>query len=252
MSLMELTIGAPSAGRLGAARLAPTPSPLARLRSRVAHEMAAFALPRSVLLVRGARDNAHKRVALTFDDGPDDMTIRYLDVLERLGVRATFFLIGENVARAPGMVREYLRRGHEVGGHGWTHESFASMDLRRLDDELARTGAVLSAAGATPRFMRPPRGALSARVLFRTAAAGYVTTMWSVDSDDCRTRDPRLVARRVTPDRVDPGDIVLFHELQPWTVEALPRIVDGLHRAAWETVTVSELAITPRAGRVRA
>jgi peptidoglycan/xylan/chitin deacetylase (PgdA/CDA1 family) len=75
----------------------------------------------------------------------------------------------------------------------------------------------------------------------RIAAAGYVTVLWSLDSDDCRTRDPRVIVRRLAPRRVAPGDVVLMHEMQPWTVEALPDAVTSLRSAGYAFVTVSEL-----------
>jgi peptidoglycan/xylan/chitin deacetylase (PgdA/CDA1 family) len=220
--------------------LAPSPSRLARARASLMRELAARAVPRSVLLVRGERRRCRKRIALTFDDGPDAWTPRYLDVLARLGVRATFFLVGENAARTPELAREYVARGHEVGGHGWSHEPFTTMSHGRLAIELGRTRAALPATGSRP-LVRPPTGALSATALMHIASAGYTTVMWSLDSDDCRTVDPRAIERRLDPGRVSAGDIVLLHEMQPWTLEALPPAVRALRRAGWELVTVSEL-----------
>jgi peptidoglycan-N-acetylglucosamine deacetylase len=222
--------------------LAPTKSIVARARSHIVREIANLALPRSVLFARSPRDRSRKRIALTFDDGPDRMTVRYLDILARLGVRATFFLVGENVARAPDLASEYLRRGHEVGGHGWSHEPFSTMTNERLAEELERTDALLpSPPSGARRLVRPPRGELSLRALVRIAAAGYTTVMWSVDSDDSRTRDPRAIERRMAPGNVLPGDIVLLHELQPWTLDALPSVIGALRARGLEPVTVSEL-----------
>ena len=73
------------------------------------------------------------------------------------------------------------------------------------------------------------------------AASGYSTVLWSVDSDDCRTRDAREIAWRLAPARVVTGDIVLMHEMQPWTLGALPTIVGELRSREWELVTVREL-----------
>jgi peptidoglycan/xylan/chitin deacetylase (PgdA/CDA1 family) len=197
-------------------------------------------LPRAVLFANGRREVSRRRIALTFDDGPDTMSARYLDVLARLGVRATFFLVGENAARAPGTVREYVRRGHDVAGHGWSHASFAGMSRERLADEMSRTAAALPPARGRP-MVRPPRGRLSIASLYRLAAAGYTTVLWSVDSDDCRTRDAGVVERRLAPERLSPGDVVLLHEQQSWTLEALPVVVHALRSAGWELVTVREL-----------
>src|SRR5271165_6895030 len=104
--------------------LAPAPSRLARARSGALRQLATRTLPTSVLFARGSQGQARKRVALTFDDGPDALTPLYLDVLARLGVRATFFVIGENVAREPGLLRAIELRGHAVAAHGWTHQAF--------------------------------------------------------------------------------------------------------------------------------
>jgi peptidoglycan/xylan/chitin deacetylase (PgdA/CDA1 family) len=114
------------------------------------------------------------------------------------------------------------------------------MDGSWLDDELSRTDAVLSSCGAYRRLVRPPRGSLSARVLFRTARLGYTTALWSLDSDDCRTRDPLAIEQRVA-EAATPGDVVLFHEMQSWTLEALPGLVRRLRRDAWQLVTLSDL-----------
>jgi peptidoglycan/xylan/chitin deacetylase (PgdA/CDA1 family) len=216
------------------------PSLLARARSSALRGAASRLLPSAVLFTNGRREPSRPRVALTFDDGPDAMSTRYLDALARLGVRATFFLVGENAARAPGIVREYARRGHEVGAHGWSHEDFAGMSRERLADELARTAAALPPPRRRP-MVRPPFGRLSPVSLYRLATAGYTTVHWSVDSDDCRTMDARTVERRLAPERLSPGDVVLMHEQQPWTLEALPAVVHALRGAGWELVTVGEL-----------
>jgi peptidoglycan-N-acetylglucosamine deacetylase len=180
-------------------------------------------------------------VALTFDDGPDEMTPRYLDVLDRLGARATFFVIGENVARHPALVAEYVARGHELAGHGYTHTPFPKLAPAVLVDELARTADLLPPCVSGRPFVRPPQGRMTAASLLRVAAAGYTTVLWSLDSDDCRTREVAELRNRCAPDAVRPGEILLFHELQPWTLEALPAVVDGLRSAGFELATVGEL-----------
>jgi peptidoglycan/xylan/chitin deacetylase (PgdA/CDA1 family) len=222
-------------------RLVPVPSALTKARSNVWREIASRTLPRSVLFTHGDRRARRKRVALTFDDGPDAMTRRYLDALRDLDVRATFFIIGEQAELQSGIAREYRRRGHEVGGHGWTHAPFSTMTSARLRDELRRTRAAIPVGLQRRPLVRPPRGMLTPRTLARLAAAGYCTVLWSLDSDDCRTTDPRIVERRLRPENVSTGDVVLLHEMQPWTLQALPRVVSGLREAGYELVTVGEL-----------
>lgn len=240
MSLSEPMLGRPDP-RLWESPLARMPSPFVRVRSRALREIAAHVLPRSVYFAHGARSARRKRVALTFDDGPDSMTDAYLDVLADLDVCATFFLIGEQLARDPGCALKYLRRGHAIGGHGWTHEPFPAMSATRLGDELARMDAILPTPRGHRPLVRPPRGILSPLALLRLAAAGYVTVLWSLDSDDCRTRDPRVVQRRLDPANVAPGEVILLHEMQSWTLRALPAVVRRLRDAGYELVTVGEV-----------
>ena len=90
--------------------------------------------------------------------------------------------------------------------------------------------------------MRPPSGATNPASLARCARAGYTTVLWSRDSDDCRTQDPAEIAARVAPEALRPGEIVLMHECQAWTLAALPAILENLARAGWRAVPVGELA----------
>ena len=215
-------------------------SGLSRARSVAVREIAARAFPRTVLVTRGRRTTP-PRVALTFDDGPDAMTGRYLELLGRLGVRATFFVVGAQAEAAPELVAACAREGHELGGHGWSHTPFDTMRAEALVDELARTERVLPRTPGRRPMVRPPRGSLSASSLLCVALAGFTTVLWSHDSDDCRTADADVVRRRLAPERVGPGAIVLMHEQQAWTLEALPPAVAAFRAAGFELVTVSEL-----------
>ena len=206
------------------------------MRRRVVHRLA-DAAPRSLLVRRGGATDP--RVALTFDDGPDELTPRYLDVLDRLDVRATFFVVGESCLRHPGHLREIVARGHEVASHGHTHRVFPSLSARDLAGELALVEREIPPSEGRRPLLRPPRGSLSPQSLLRCAAAGYTTVLWSVDSDDCRTEAVDEIVRRAS--EAGPGDIVLLHEGQPWTLEALPPIVASVRAAARKLATVSEL-----------
>jgi peptidoglycan-N-acetylglucosamine deacetylase len=223
------------------APLAGMPSWLSRVRSRVVRESVARAASPSIIFIRGKRRESRKRIALTFDDGPSPAPRRCLDVLSDLGVRATFFLVGRNAAPAPGLVAEYVRRGHDVGSHGWSHEDFRALNASQLTEELARTWALIPTRPDAIKLVRPPRGALSLRILLQLGVSGYVTVLWSVDSDDCRTRDPQAIARRLSPERVRSGDVVLLHESQPWTIDALRDVVATLRAAQYEFATITDL-----------
>lgn len=224
------------------AALPPQSSALSRWKTRVWKEAVARTIPSAVVVTRGPRSSRDKRrVAITFDDGPDEMTPRYMDACDALSLRATFFLIGENAAARPDAVLEYVRRGHEVAAHGYTHTAFTKLGPAVLIDELARATDLLPPSTSPRPLVRPPKGAISPASVVRTALAGFTTVLWSLDSDDCRTRDPKVVEARVAPSEVRPGEIVLMHELQPWTLDALPGIVGRLRDAGFELCTVSEL-----------
>jgi peptidoglycan/xylan/chitin deacetylase (PgdA/CDA1 family) len=229
-------------GTVAADPAPPKLAPAARgphWRSRL-RGLAAQAVPRGVLVRRGAA-GAAKRVALTFDDGPDDLTDAYLEALARYDARATFFVVGQNCGARRAALLRMVARGHEVAGHGFTHDPFTKMDGPALRDELERTAALLPPAREGRPLVRPPTGATSLRSLAITARAGYTTVLWSRDSDDCRTSSPDEVAARVAPEAMAPGEIVLLHEAQTWTLDALPRILERLAAAGWRTVTVSEI-----------
>jgi peptidoglycan/xylan/chitin deacetylase (PgdA/CDA1 family) len=200
---------------------------------------AARLLPRGLLVQRGS---AHDdRVALTFDDGPDGRTREYLDLLDRLRVRATFFVLGEQCEPHRDGLLDIVARGHEVASHGFSHRRFPTLTRREIEIELRDTAKLLPPSPRRRPMVRPPQGAISLASLATCALAGYQTVHWSIDSDDCRTQDPARVIAAVAPTRVQAGDIVLLHENQSWTLEALPSIVDGLRQAGLEFATVGEI-----------
>jgi peptidoglycan/xylan/chitin deacetylase (PgdA/CDA1 family) len=218
----------------------PTRPPTWKVRLR---GIASRAIPRSVLIRRGP--DTGRRVALTFDDGPHEMTDAYLDLLDRFDARATFFVVGRECEQHRNALLRMVARGHEVAGHGFTHRAFPDMDAARLRDELGRTAALLPPPRLGRRLVRPPYGATSARSLALSASAGYTTVLWSLDSDDCRTQSPAEVAARVAPARVAPGEIVLLHEGQDWTLRALPWILETLRADGWQAVPVGEMLVPP-------
>jgi peptidoglycan/xylan/chitin deacetylase (PgdA/CDA1 family) len=210
--------------------------PVRSLRRNVLH-VAADVLPHALLVRRGSRKRP--RVALTFDDGPDEHTPRYLDALDRLGVRATFFVLGAACVRHPQLLRAIVARGHEVASHGYTHRVFPALTRSDLRLELSQVDDVIPPSARGRPFVRPPRGALSLRSLFRCAAAGYTTVLWSVDSGDCRTTSARAVVETVAG--AGAGDIVLLHEGQSWTLDALSPMVSALRASRLEPTTVGDL-----------
>lgn len=182
-----------------------------------------------------------RRVSLTFDDGPDDYTERYLDLLDDLGVPATFFLCGERAEARPDLVREYLRRGHQLANHGFDHARFTKLSGAELQEQLERTERSIGGQLTGRPWVRPPHGDLDASSFVRLLSGGYTIALWSVDACDYDDRDAASVAARCSPEHVGAGDVILLHEGQQWTLDALPRIVTPLHAAGYEFVTMHDL-----------
>ncbi len=190
-------------------------------------------------LRRGPTDS--RRVALTFDDGPDDYTERYLDLLDDLGVPATFFLCGDHAVARPELVREYVRRGHQLANHGYDHTRFTKLSGSALVEQLTRTEQALGGQLTGRPWVRPPHGELDTSSFVRLLSSGYTIALWSVDSQDYGDHDPASLAERCSAKNVSAGDVLLMHEGQQWTLDALPRIVTGLHAAGYELVTMHDL-----------
>ncbi|RKS68650.1 peptidoglycan/xylan/chitin deacetylase (PgdA/CDA1 family) [Actinomadura pelletieri DSM 43383] len=182
-----------------------------------------------------------KCVALTFDDGPAESTSELLDILAARKVKATFFLIGENVAKHPDLVRREHAAGHELADHSYTHADLGAASKEDVLSELTRTqDAIRQASGVTPVLLRPPYGSTSDRLAGITRRMGLAQVMWSVDPLDWNHRDSEYVERRVLK-AVKPGDIVLLHDIHRTTVRAVPKIIDRLAAEGYVFVTVTEL-----------
>ena len=184
---------------------------------------------------------ASKRIALTFDDGPDELTPQYLELLDDLGVPATFFVSGENARKHPELIREYLRRGHQVANHGYDHTSFTKLSRKQLVEQLQATEDSIGGQVTGRPWVRPPHGHVDTSTLLTLRSQGCIVALWSIDSRDFDEHDPAKIAERCSPALVSGGDVLLFHEGQQWTLDALPRIVSALLASGLECVTMHDL-----------
>lgn len=216
----------------------------------------AAVLPYSLTLFRkpaaAAAEDA-PRVAITFDDGPCyETTERLLDGLKERQVRATFFLIGEQIAGQENTVRRMKREGHQVGNHTYSHTR-----LDRSADggqaELNSTDALLcELLGKDEYWLRPPWGFVGDRTK-KTVCVPMV--YWSVDTADWQVRNSDIIARCII-DNAQDGDIILLHDIFPESVKAALSAIDTLSAQGYQFVTVEELfkhkGVTPQLGMLYA
>ena len=177
-------------------------------------------------------------VALTFDDGPDAAgTPRVLDALAGLGAPATFFLVGEQVLRAPALAAEIVSAGHAVAVHGHRHRTLLRLAPRAVARDLdCAAGAIGAHAGVVPRLHRAPYGVYSWAALRAVRARGWAPVLWSRWGRDWRaSATPVSVASAVGAD-LRAGDVLLLHDADSYsgpgcwraTLGALPLIAEAV------------------------
>jgi peptidoglycan/xylan/chitin deacetylase (PgdA/CDA1 family) len=178
-------------------------------------------LPRGRLLVNGSR--SIPMCCLTFDDGPDPRyTPQLLDVLSELGIRGTFFLIGEAAQRHPALVQRIAGEGHTVGNHTWSHSLPSQISTRQFEDEILRTRDLLG--HLTDRsicWLRPPLGKLTLgklRVIWRT---GHIRALWSVDPKDYQCSSVAELIKRIEQMSLRGGDVLLMHDNRPFVTDGV-------------------------------
>ncbi len=183
------------------------------------------------------------KIALTFDDGPHPHhTPPLLDMLKARGLKATFYVIGQNVTRYPQLLARMAAEGHEIGNHTWRHPYLTQLDTESVQSELDRTTlAIFETTGRAPVTMRPPYGALSSdqrKMVYQTR--GLPTVLWSVDPQDWRRPGSQIVADRIVGG-AHRGAVILAHDIHLPTVQAMPVTLDGLLARGFQFTTVSEL-----------
>ena len=187
-------------------------------------------------------ESGTKYAALTFDDGPSGRITRaLLEGLEQRNVKATFFLCGYRLEDYGDVAAEIRKQGHEVGLHGYSHDSMAGMDASTLRRELEATLSLLP-AGCPVSLMRPPGGAANGTVRDVARDMNLSVMFWSVDPKDWATDDTALILSRMRSGTGD-GDVVLLHDMDMSSVDAALALVDELQQQGYRFLTVSQLAM---------
>lgn len=194
----------------------------------------------------------HKRVALTFDDGPSPIwTPQILDELKKSGAKATFFMIGHHVQKYPEVARRVANEGHQIANHGYAHSVLFYYTPDELEEEIKYTEFVIKEiTGKTTTCFRPPKALITQREKLKLKAMGYHVVLWSLNSKDWVTFDDKYIVRYIMRN-VQNGDIILFHDSggvfgreggdRSETVSTVALLVEKLRERKFECVTVDEL-----------
>jgi peptidoglycan/xylan/chitin deacetylase (PgdA/CDA1 family) len=200
--------------------------------------------PTALVRVRG-RPRAGK-IALTFDDGPlDGFTDRVIDALRSRGHRATFFVVGQRANQMPTALERMFECGCEVGNHSYSHPRLSRLSLAEIAQEFHRTDSLVrSILGVTPRFLRPPFGELSVRLLLHLARHRATAALWSAEFggyESTLEQTPDVMVKDFTESEIEAGEIVLLHDTNDSVVRELPRLLDVLDARGIRSVSLTEL-----------
>jgi len=210
------------------------------------------------LATHGKTGTSGRRIALTFDDGPDPRTTpRILDSLREQDLEATFFVLGRHVKKSPGLLRRIVKEGHTIGNHTYNHTDMSDLSRKRMRLELRRTQAAVDDAVGYHYpmvLMRPPYGnpyfdGSDALPVFRKVVRdqGLFPILWTVDPRDYKLGgQPEGVLRGIvraeeTGRKVERNQVLLLHDTHRQTANALPHIIDHYEKSGWQFASVGEL-----------
>lgn len=185
--------------------------------------------------------SAVKTVALTFDDGPHEIyTPRLLDGLRKRGVRASFFLIGQNIDGKEDIILQMQKDGHLIGNHSQSHMQLTKENAEQARRQIINTNQKISAiTGVMPEYVRPPFGSWSEEL---ESVIPMTVALWNLDPLDWKTQDKAAIVEYVAS-HVEDGSIILLHDVYEPSVEAALEIIDMLSAEGYNFVTIDEMLI---------
>ena len=196
-------------------------------------------------MIYHSRHNDRMEIALSFDDGPHPrLTPVILDILAEYGIRATFFMVGENVGYYPAAARAVAEAGHEIGNHTFSHRKFGRMGEEELRREISSCEEAIASVSDSPvRFIRPPEGQMSDTLRRVLQAPDPRLILRDVATRAAAPTPPAAGTRHIL-DTVQAGDIILMHDFighSSPTPEALRAVIPALLERGYHFVTVGEL-----------
>ena len=183
-----------------------------------------------------------KKVAITFDDGPVENTLKILEVLDKYKVKASFFCIGKHIEENPDIFKKIIEKGHFVGNHTYSHTrkmGFLSTskileEIRKCDEIAEKTGGVKLGT------FRPPFGIINPKTKRALEISGHQVIGWNVRSYDAILSSKTYILKRILK-KVRIGDVILLHDNNPATVEILEQLLLFLQDNDYSPVRVDDL-----------
>ncbi len=197
-------------------------------------------------------DTKHKRIAITFDDGPSPRwTPLVLDELKKVNIPAAFFMIGHHVQKYPEIARRVVAEGHTIGNHGYAHSVILYYTPEEIEEEIKYTEYVIrDITGQTTKYFRPPKAWLTKEIKEKIGSLGYKVVLWSLNSKDWVPFNHRWIVQFVSGN-IKNGDILLFHDSgNVWTreggnrlqtVKTIPLLAKNLRAKGFEFVSIKDL-----------
>lgn len=202
----------------------------------------------------GSRE--HRRVALTFDDGPDpSFTPKVLAILNDHRVKATFFMLGVNGLGRPELASQVIAAGHAAENHGWNHAVMTHLSDKQVAKQISDTDEVLRSLGATPKYFRPPYGRIKQSQFAVVQRLGYDTVFWNQSLEGAIIKHDKRGAKEIVS-RTKSGEVILAHDggnvfdtanraivSRARTVRELPELLTGLTHRGFEFTTLDQLLV---------
>lgn len=184
----------------------------------------------------------NKKIALTFDDGPHEMTLKVLELLQQYNAKATFFCVGNQIEKHPDIFKKILSDGHEVGNHTYSHsKSFGFFSAQKVTEEIQQTDTLITQfTNKKNHLFRPPFGVTNPNVAKAISNLKHHVIGWDIRSLDTVITDETVVLNRIKK-RIHPGGIVLLHDTSLKTVNVLEQLLLFLQSEKYELVTVTNL-----------
>lgn len=180
-------------------------------------------------------------IAFTFDDGPHPVwTRKLLDGLKERGIKATFFVIGENAEKYPELIQRMVEEGNQVGNHTYSHVQLTGCAENTAVEEIQKTQDVIYGnTGFYPQYIRPPFGSWNSSLQEKT---NLEAVLWDVDPYDWKTRNADQVVSRIINQTKD-GSIILLHDIYETSVDAALRAADVFLEKGYRFCTIDEIMI---------